>query len=162
MGWEGAVPVIQYLVDKTIIMNVAHRVRTRYNGYSNLNPAIRAISWVGGANWPGAVPMCEAQGLRAPIQHLAVGARAVQPLLRCPHTPRSHGLSPMLAWVNRTRGKARHPALPVTGWGMGALRAKRAGPHIRMPGGAEALSQLQRLGDQAVSAIHPADRWIKV
>ncbi len=31
-----------------------------------------------------------------------------------------------------------------------------------MGGGAEVLSELQRLGDQAVSVIHPAYRWIKV
>ena len=38
--------------------------------------------------------------------------------------------------------RARHPALLVAGWGMGALRAERAGPPIQMSWGHRRTSSL--------------------
>jgi hypothetical protein len=64
-----------------------------------------------------------------------MGARAVQALLRCPHAPRSDRLSLILAGVSAPAApepRARHLAMPVADWGVGALRVKRAGPHIKI------------------------------
>ena len=64
---------------------------------------------------------------------LLVGARAVPWLLRCPHTPRLHRRSRMLAWLCRWRSEDR--ALPVRARGLGALehppKAERTGPQIK-------------------------------
>ena len=46
--------------------------------------------------------------------------------------PEKTGEEQARVWLCQPERRARHPALLVIGWGMGALRAERAGPHIPM------------------------------